>query len=194
MSTSGPSKEELEMYWKNSRAYFDELAKHYKATDPEYYKKYIKPYYDNPFAAAPSKSNNVKIKLSVFLTAMLIAVIGIAGAVLFFVFQNPQEKPKRQNIKTVDTSSSNQQLSKPKEDSDKNDVNKIKKSNENFRIGKKYYEEKNYKQSEEYLKKVIKEDNNYREAQRILKEIEIKKSNDEEERPNTKVKPIRPIR
>src|SRR5688572_18103773 len=46
---AGPSKEELEMYWQNSRQYFDELARHYQQADPAYYKEFIQPFYSNPF-------------------------------------------------------------------------------------------------------------------------------------------------
>jgi hypothetical protein len=44
---SGPSKQELEMYWKDSRQYFDELARYYKESDKAYYDEYIAPFYSN---------------------------------------------------------------------------------------------------------------------------------------------------
>lgn len=42
------TKEELKEYYRNSRQYFDNLAKYYLEMDKEYYKEFIAPIYNNP--------------------------------------------------------------------------------------------------------------------------------------------------
>jgi hypothetical protein len=42
------TKEELEEYYKNSRQYFDNLAKYYLEMDKDYYNEFIAPIYNNP--------------------------------------------------------------------------------------------------------------------------------------------------
>jgi cytoskeletal protein RodZ len=81
--SSGPSKEELEMYWKTSRSYFDELAKYYKNSDPAYYNKFIAPYYSNPFIASGNRKSSGSSAISI-IAAVVVLFIGIAAAAIFY--------------------------------------------------------------------------------------------------------------
>ena len=97
---SGPSKEQLEIYFKTSRAYFDELAKEYEKKHPEYYKKYFAPFYTFRFGS--SKTSGPKGSGAGFLIVIsaMILLIGIGAAVFFLVMQNASvEQPE---VKTVE--------------------------------------------------------------------------------------------
>jgi hypothetical protein len=86
---SGPSREELSNYFKNSRQYFDELAQHYKDTDPEYYREFIEPFYRNPFYSGSSNQKGCGLRF-VFISIALVMIGGIA-LIVFFVIQQQQE-------------------------------------------------------------------------------------------------------
>lgn len=92
--SSGPSKEELEMYWKTSRSYFDELAKYYKNSDPAYYNQYIAPFYSNPFIASGGKKSTGSSAITV-ITAVVVLFIGIAAAAVFYFLAAENEPPER---------------------------------------------------------------------------------------------------
>src|SRR5438552_241796 len=81
---AGPTKEELENYWTNSRQYFDELAKYYKESDSEYYNKYIAPFYNNPFRRqSPSNSSG---SAKPVIAGVLIAIMAAGGIASFLLF------------------------------------------------------------------------------------------------------------
>jgi hypothetical protein len=77
--SSGPSREELLNYWKTSRAYFDELARHYKTSDPDYYKSHIEPFYTNPLYSAGNKSsgfsNRIIITIIIYISMIIFGII-----------------------------------------------------------------------------------------------------------------------
>lgn len=89
---SGPSKEELENYWKTSRAYFDELAEHYKTADPEYYEKFIVPFYGfgaslykpgSDFPSAGVRKSSPALSIAISVALLLIGLI--AGLVMMLI-------------------------------------------------------------------------------------------------------------
>jgi hypothetical protein len=82
---SGPSKEDLDMYWKSSRPYFDELANHYKTADPEYYKKYIAPFYRFGTTSQQSGSKTSSPVLVVVISVALLLIGLIAGIVMLLL-------------------------------------------------------------------------------------------------------------
>jgi len=88
---SGPSKEELEIYWKQSRQYFDELASYYRTADPQYYNDYIAPFYNNPFTNIQGRKGSSSPLPVVFASIALLITGLIAGAV-FFILQVKEEK------------------------------------------------------------------------------------------------------
>src|SRR5690349_21552832 len=103
---SGPSKQELEMYWQNSRQYFDELAAHYKQNDPQYYKEYIEPFCTNPFrgSSQTTKSSGSSAKpVLVVILAVMILFVGIgAVAVYFFMSKDPGKKQQEEYSKRLE--------------------------------------------------------------------------------------------
>jgi hypothetical protein len=82
---SGPSKQELQNYWVNNRAYFDSLAKYYLETDKEYYDENIAPFY-SPFR--PQKGN----PKSFLLLGVSFALLIFAAGIVFFIIGVSSEK------------------------------------------------------------------------------------------------------
>jgi hypothetical protein len=66
------TKEELEEYYRNSRQYFDNLAKYYLEIDKEYYNEFIAPIYKNP--PVPNVESTY--------TKHLTLIVGIATALI----------------------------------------------------------------------------------------------------------------
>lgn len=185
---SGPSKEELEMYWQNSRQYFDELAKHYQQADPKYYKEFILPFYNNPFRSKGG-SQSQSFSEGIYNTgqspagkkngppaiALLGAVVAIAGvgAVMYFVMGESQDKRSVKKDPVViekpvvaDTTST---VKQPEVDEP---------VDPDFAIGKKLYLNKRYEQAENRLKRIKTDSPNYKEAQELLEEIQDIKLNE----------------
>jgi hypothetical protein len=187
---SGPSKEELEIYWQNSRQYFDELARHYQKADPEYYKDFIQPFYSNPFrSSSQGKSGSGGAKLVAVMA--VVTLIGIAAASFFLFMSNvPEDKPERLNEKVTSDTITKQNITEPPPEVETDTEKSV-----HFRRGEKLFEDKNYALAERYLKKVPASDKNYEDAQRVL-EI-IKTMNNAKEQNNSRdkrVKPIQPVR
>ena len=76
---------------KESRKYFDDIAKSYMETDREYYDKYIAPFYSSPFGAVSSGA--AKKAASAMIFAVAILAVGI-GAVVFFIAQDSTQDSK----------------------------------------------------------------------------------------------------
>jgi tetratricopeptide (TPR) repeat protein len=171
MSQSGPSHEELENYYKNSRPYFDELAKHYYETDRAYYNKYIAPFY-GPFSGIVPGKNAAASKISVLVAAILVAVIG--AAVAFFLAvetDNPKEQKQIEDVK--DKSKKNTDENGKSRDTDSNKRKKL----SDYERGIEYYNLEDYSGAERYFRRVPKSDENYDDAQEKLEEIkEIRKT------------------
>lgn len=187
--SSGPSKQELEMYWQNSRQYFDELAKHYQQADPKYYKEYIAPFYNNPFrsgSSAGNKQNGGGIKFVVIMA--LVAFMGIAiAAVLFLVTNSPDVTPVNEKTEQSPVTDS-KQLEKIEP------VEEVTEKSIHFRRGEQMYNEKKYKLAEKFLKMVPETDKDYDNAQKLLKEIEKLKKTENTDGRNNRNKSIQPVR
>ena len=171
MSQSGPSREELENYFKNSRAYFDELAKHYYETDREYYDKNIAPFY-SPFGSiAPGKSAS---RLILLIAVLLVAVAG--AAVAFFLSMDPGNDSSEEQKRIEDVKE------KIQKDVDNKKISKDttsfrRKTLSNYEKGLESYKLEDYTGAERYFKRVPESDENYNDAQEKLEEIkELKKT------------------
>lgn len=190
MST-GPSKEDLELYWQNSRQYFDELARHYQTADPEYYRKYIKPYYDNPFRSAytapgQTKSTGGGAKFLVLMIA--VAVLGIAGAGVFFLvsqgdsvsqkieqFSGNDEETTKRELKGKD--SEKQEGTTLVEPEEEPSMEKL--SDDDLYIrGAKYISEKKYDEAVFELRKIKSGSKRYKEAQQLIESVKYLKKFD----------------
>ena len=113
---TGPSKEDLETYWQSSRQYFDELARHYQTADPEYYREFIKPFYDNPFRSVSSGQQGKSggggkiIVIAVF----LLDIIGALSAGLFFILGSSESVKEKVEELTSDKEVTEQKTTKEK--------------------------------------------------------------------------------
>ena len=178
---SGQSKEELEMYWHNSRQYFDELANHYKTADPEYYRTHFKPFYDNPFHSISSGGGAKKsggTKAFIALSVLLLIITGLGGLIFYFisnsgndVFDNDifDKKPLQTEEKTTDTekqgSNEFEKIENGKDSVDSMD------SEDHFIIGSKKIGDKDYDKAEYHLKQIKKGDKYYEQSQQLLKSL-----------------------
>jgi TolA-binding protein len=166
---NGPSKEELEEYWNNSRQYFDELASYYRTSDRDYYNKYIAPFY-SPFRVSPSKGGGTKI---IAIAAALIVFLGIGAAMLLVLIPAGSDNSTENN--------DNKQQVSPKISSDSvkspvvpNDTSsKVVTVSPYYDKGMKYYHSKDYENAKKYFEMVPREDKNYRNARKQLLEIKI---------------------
>jgi hypothetical protein len=165
MSQSGPSHEELENYYKNSRSYFDELAKHYYETDRAYYDKYIAPFY-GPFSGIVPGNKAAASRITILAAAILIAVIGAAAAFFLAVeTENPKEQKKIEDVE--------ERIPKSKEDKKvtKDPDSNKKKTLSDYEKGIEFYNLEDYSGAERYFRRVPKSDKNYEDAQEKLEEI-----------------------
>jgi tetratricopeptide (TPR) repeat protein len=175
---SGPSKQELEMYWQSSRQYFDELAEHYRQNEPEYYKEFIQPFYSNPFRTGSGSGTGKKggcAAKAVLAVSLFFLIAGLAVSVFFLLYEKEErstntreEKDNREEIISTDTVSG---------------IGPVEETNPEtsiyYRRGLKLFEQKEYKLAGRYFEKVPKSDPNYDDAQRFLMIIEAmnKKNN-----------------
>jgi tetratricopeptide (TPR) repeat protein len=170
---TGPSKEELEYYFKNSRQYFDELAKQFYDTDREYYDEYIAPFY-NPLTSA---ARSGKLPLRIILVSSMAAIIFGIGIATFFLItkeekttqdkQTSQENPAQKQIPAKKTDSQADTLFNTIVDTTIAGLTNV----SDYHKGLIYYNMKDYTKAEEYFKKVPADDMNYKDAQRKLDEI-----------------------
>src|SRR4030095_4585102 len=96
---SGPSKEDLKMYWETSRPYFDELANYYKTADPQYYNEYIAPFYSNLLysVASPKKGSRGGASIAVVFIAIFgLLIAGIAAALVFLLADGESDSDKEE--------------------------------------------------------------------------------------------------
>lgn len=178
MSTAGkPSREQFEEYYKNSRKYFDEMAEHYKKSDPEYYNSVIAPIIRSHGHTddGGARKANVSIILTAFLALM---VLGIAMLVFFIL--TPQEReinPVDMKLKEIEQDRNTNTRSplretnpdKPDDQTDEstevNDMTTLEK-------GIFYYDQGAYNKAKEYFSQVKQGDPDYESAQKYLKQIE----------------------
>jgi hypothetical protein len=190
--SSGPSKQELEMYWQNSRQYFDELAKHYQKADPEYYKEFIQPFYSNPFRSGGQpggKQRQGGARLPVFIAMLALAGVGAATFVLFQADPdtNSDKNDKRVTADTITKKNTEPETIEPVKEEEPE-------PNIHFLRGEKLFREKQYIMAERFLKRVPKSDKNYEEAEGMLKEIESMRKNGELKENRSRNNPIQPVR
>ena len=184
--TGGPSKQELEMYWQNSRQYFDELAKHYQTADPDYYREFIKPFYDNPFRSAGTNQTGKSSGSgkAVIAAIFLFLIIGIAGAAVFLFFSNSDSVTKKvEEItgtkETTEKPSINEKENiKDESEPEAENNNEELSGEDNYIIGAKYISEKKYDKAAWHLKQIKKGDKRYKEAQQLLESIKYLKKYD----------------
>jgi len=192
---TGPSKEDLETYWQSSRQYFDELARHYQTADPEYYKEFIKPFYDNPFRSVssgqPGKSGGGG-KVMVIAVFLLVFIGAISAGLFFFIGDSQSVKEKVEEL-TSDKNTTEQKTTKEKkitreengftEEPPVSEEPVTGKTEElsgedNYIIGAKYIAEKKYDKAAWHLKQIKKGDKRYKEAQQLLESIKYLKKYD----------------
>lgn len=178
--SNGPSKEDLELYWQNSRQYFDELARHYQQADPEYYRKNIKPFYDNPFRTSASGSGSKSGgKIAVIAVLMVLLVAGAAGIIFFLTFsESSKEKTEERIDKDLKpNSTSENETTIPEEISEETEPGELN-DEDNYIIGAKYIAEKKYDKAAWHLKQIKKGSKRYKEAQQLIESIKyLKKYN-----------------
>lgn len=180
--SNGPSKEDLELYWQNSRQYFDELARHYQQADPEYYKKNIKPFYDNPFRTSGSGSSGTKSggKTVVIAVLMLILIaVGAAGILFFLTFsESTTEKTEEKINREINRNSTpEKEISVPEETVEETEPGELS-DEDNYLIGARYIAEKKYDKAAFHLNRIKKGSKRYKEAQQLLESIKyLKKYN-----------------
>jgi hypothetical protein len=172
----GPSKEELSNYFKNNRKYFDELAHHFKQTDPAYYNEYIAPFYGSAFL--PRNVNRAKSPMfAVF--AAIISVL-ILGLTLFIVLFNETSKLQREAEKNI------YEGNEPVENEDgefqiQHDPIKMLDTLSsirdfgNYEKGIMYFNLGDFNKAEKFLQKVPENDVLYKDAKEKLNEIKKKK-------------------
>jgi hypothetical protein len=175
---SGPSKQELEMYWQNSRQYFDELAAHYKQADPRYYKEYIEPFYTNPFANVHAQRQNSSSSAKPILIIVAFLVFAFGGLAAFGIIYFTSQQPDSKEIEKLFESTDKQEI-KPKEEKsqqekaieeDNSDPSELS-PEDNFIIGSKYLGEKKYDKAEYHLRKVKPGEKYYKESQQLLESM-----------------------
>jgi tetratricopeptide (TPR) repeat protein len=178
MPSDGPSKEELEYYYKNSRKYFDELANYYFKADPEYYEKFIAPFYST-FASVttPGKPGSPRALFSVVIAGVL--VMAAAGAV-FFLLQTSRDTIDEHETEKIEKNSTKktEPANIPADTS-----SAVENEKSYYQIGIEYYRKRDFENAEKYLKLVPKDDPNYNNSRRKLEDIqELKKEGSERDR------------
>jgi len=197
MPADGPSKEQLEYYFKNSRPYFDELAKQLYDTDRDYYNKYIAPFYSSPFGGAPVRSTSAPRRTAVFTVAGAVVALLVAGISFFLTLQKPDDTNYEQKKEIEDTQE--KARSKPDEQIEEPDTKTKSDKLSNYEKGLKFYKQKDYDAAARYFNKVTKVDDNYDNAQRKLEQIKkLRKENSSGNENNrdryVKPKPVERIR
>ncbi|MBI5402747.1 MAG: hypothetical protein HY959_05065 [Ignavibacteriae bacterium] len=170
----GPSKEELEKYFKSNRKYFDELARNYKISDPDYYNKFIAPFYG--YQNQGTSHINAP-KRRIVLTAGLALLVGIgAFMMIFFIKQKEEVAPvitseKIEKLTEELSAGIDTMKGKSSEMEKKSDTLDRIKKNYNFNHGKFLFKLRKMDEAEEFLKKVPKNHPDYEQVEYMLKEI-----------------------
>lgn len=169
--SSGPSKQELEMYWQNSRQYFDELAKHYQQADPAYYKEYIEPFYSNPFRTSAGTGQNRSGAMPVMVIAglLLVAAAGVAVFIMFYFSSGSDSK----NIENIFNPEDKREMTDDKNITGTQVDSIVNLVDNDFITGSKYLAEKDYDKAEYHFKKIKPGDKYYKESQQILKNMKF---------------------
>jgi hypothetical protein len=175
---SGPSKQELEMYWQSSRQYFDELAVYYKQADPEYYKTNILPFYNNPLSSAANSGGTGSSGAAKLVVIAVIFVFILAlGGVGFFLLlnENSSKENDKQNDpvkkeKRIESKEKDETKTPGNDDSEKGDETSLS-SDDHFMIGSKKIGDKDYDKAEYHLKQVKPGSTYYEQSKQLLESI-----------------------
>ena len=188
---SGPSKQELEMYWQSSRQYFDELAEHYKKNDPAYYNEFIQPFYSNPFRTGGETSSGKRSGCagrSILLSAVMM-FIAVGGAAVFFLINESDDRSSDKKKDTEYRRDTKEEMITKDSISGVEPVEETEpETSIHYRRGLKLFEQKEYKASERYLKRVPSNDPNYKDAQRMLKIIEAMNLKSDRKKPIERIR------
>lgn len=159
---SGPSKEQLKMYWESSRQYFDELANYYKTADPQYYNEFIAPFYSPFNTVSPGRQSSKGVKSILISLFAVLLLAGVGLAVFLFSLDGSDEKKIEKIFDSSDEKNDKENTYYP----EKNVL-----EDNDFIKGSKYLETKDYDKAEEHFKKVKKDDPFYEQAQELLKNM-----------------------
>ena len=97
---SGPSKEQIDQFYRTSRKYFDDLAKQYYEKDREFYNKYFAPYYSNPLLGVRKKTSSARIVITVSVILFLAATAAIGF--LFLTIESSENKKEQEINKYIE--------------------------------------------------------------------------------------------
>jgi len=155
MESGRPSREQLENFFKNSRKYFDDIAKHYQEVDREYYDKYIAPFYNSPFGAVSSGATKKAASVIAVAVGLFIVIFGVV--VFLLVNQSTDSSDEYEDAEVQSESIEDESDFEYKS---------------NYEKGLYFYDLGRYKKAEKYFKRVKETDDDYDDAIRRLKEIE----------------------
>lgn len=182
-STGKPSREQLEEYYKTSRKYFDDMAEHYKESDPDYYNSTIVPIIRKNKYSDSAGYDEATAKRSMTLTVVAVLVlVGVAmGA--FFLISSEREEPnpvdelyeKLNEDGTQKTPApireTQRTIESPNDPSTDGTEEGVDGSMTDYDKGVFYYEQEAYDQAMEYFGKVKPGDTYYDHAQKYISEI-----------------------
>lgn len=183
---SGPSKQELEMYWQSSRQYFDELAAYYKQADPEYYRTNIQPFYTNPLNSASNsgtKGGSGAAKLLIVVVVFFF-ILGIGGVAAYFVISKystketesidfPFKEDQKSDQKDKSVTKEKEDSKTPENDDSNKDDETSLSSDDHFIIGSKKIGEKDYDKAEYHLKQVKPGTQYYEQSKQLLESLKF---------------------
>ncbi|MCE1165521.1 MAG: hypothetical protein LWX07_08995 [Bacteroidetes bacterium] len=166
----GPSRENLEKYYLHNRPYFDSLAEKYKNEDPEYYKEYIAPFYENPLKKSAS---NLKGCLTAhFIHFIVITVISVILSTAGLFFTKNKNGGKNERILEVTPDSIKTMFKIPVQSDNTININKL----THYQQGMIYFSAEEYELAEFHFLLVKDNDPAYNESIVKLNEIKRKKS------------------
>jgi len=170
----GPSKEELANYFKHNRKYFDELAKNFKNSDPDYYNKYIAPFYHNQFIDPVNKKGAPRFVMVIAGAsfALVMAVVTVVS-----VTQNARNKKTAEEIEKLGNRETENVIIDEKEIFNQTDLSKMMDTMEaakdmaNFNEGVFFYKIQDFENARKYLVEITEKCPKYPDAEKMLKEI-----------------------
>lgn len=173
MADGKPSPEQLELYYKTSRKYFDELAKQYYANDRDFYNKNFAQYY------SPLKNLGTKPKKILAVVFAIMGLIAGVGVVSYFLL-DAEIKSKHYSYKKSSEDESNARSieNKKMEDLSNDELDSMNLSymKSDFEKGTYFYNNGEYDKAKPYFEKVQKSDKDYQFARDVLKAIERKRA------------------
>lgn len=165
----GPTREELANYFKNNRKYFDELARHYKRSDPEYYDKFIAPFYNVSFLSSTEYRRGRPV-VAVFAASI---VVLIAGIVMFFLMsQNSIIEDVDTDEEEIESETESDKINSPDSSEILNELSSYDKGIMYLQLGE-------YDKAEKYLEQVPENSRFYKDARMKLEEAKRKKAGQE---------------